>query len=121
MKAFLFGTSVLLGLMPGVSFADVSIQLRARVEARCEVISLEATEGSADVIVRAACNVPRYTLVLQGAGEVVSAASAEAATVGGPGPVVTVDLDRPGFQTIAIKLEQPVGSVQDLAPLIAFG
>lgn len=121
MKALIIGLSAVTAMMPGVSAADVSIQLRARVEARCEVISLQALEGSRDIVVRAACNVPSYTLVLEGAGDVVSASSAEAGTVGGPGNVVRVDLNTPGFQTIEITLDEPLASAQDVTPMIAFG
>lgn len=121
MKAFLIAASLVAGVIPSVSFADVSIQIRARIEARCQVISLEAQEGSADIVVRAACNVPNYTLVLQGAGDVISATSAEAGTVEGPGPVVRVDLNSPGFQTIAITLDQPLVSAQDITPIISLG
>lgn len=110
MKLALCLAAALSAALPTVAYAEFAISLRARVAAQCQLVDISATIGSSVVLVRTACNVPEFSLVLAGdGGSSVEFAKGHNALVSAAyGKTIEVQVQNPGVQTFQILLDAPV-------------
>jgi hypothetical protein len=116
---FALGLIGALGIIaPTSAAADVVFKLRARIEPQCEVIAVSGAAGSTDITVRTACNVERFQLTVGETGEpaVTTASGQNAFVSAGADGTIAVAVDNPGFQTVQITLDAPLG---DELPIIS--
>jgi hypothetical protein len=105
-------------LAPATAQAEVRLNLQARVAPQCEVLTIDSVAGSADIVVRTACNLEQYELaIVEPNGSVVEAVLADnaAASHNGDGSIF-VRVESPGVQTLRITVADPVAAQ---APVIA--
>lgn len=110
MKLALCLAAALSAALPTVAYAEFAISLRARVAAQCQLVDVSATTGSSVVLVRTACNVPEFSLVLAGDGgtSVEFAKGHNAMVSSAYGNTIAVQVQNPGVQTFQILLDSPV-------------
>ena len=109
-------------LTPFAAQAEVTINIRARIAPQCEVLTVDAVAGSSDIVVRTACNVEQFALaVVQPDGSLVEAVAGNNAAVSrNLDGTIGVQVENPGFQTVRITLEEPVGGEQPVVALTTF-
>lgn len=114
MKLALCLAAALSATLPTVAYAEFAISLRARVAAQCQLVDISATTGSSVVLVRTACNVPEFSLVLAAdEGSSVEYAKGHNAMVSTAfGNTISVQVQNPGVQTFRILLDAPVGKAR---------
>ncbi|MDO1559672.1 hypothetical protein Q0812_09560 [Brevundimonas sp. 2R-24] len=106
MRALAIGSALVLALS-SAAHADIRISIRANVAVQCGVAGVQAS-GS-QLMIQTFCNTPNFSVVLTGPdGQpmIVSAQSAQAQVGVGAGQL-NVQLQQPGFQNIAVTLEEP--------------
>lgn len=111
MKLVLGLVAALSIVAPMSASAEVVISLRARIEPQCAVISVTSVQGSSAITVRTACNVEHFLLSIVEPGEslVESATGQNASASAADDRTIAVTVENPGFQSVEIKLAQPLG------------
>lgn len=106
-------------LAPVAAQADIRINLRARIQPQCQVLTVDAIAGSSDIVVRTACNVEHFALaVVEPDGSLVEAVVGDNAAVSrNLDGTIGVRVETPGFQTVRITLDTPVDGEQPVVAL----
>ena len=109
-------------LAPIAAQAEVRINLRARIQPQCQVLSVDAIAGANDIVVRTACNVEQFALeVVEPNGSLVETVGGDNAAVSRLGDgAIGVAVENPGFQTIRITLAAPMDEQPPVIALTTF-
>ena len=107
------GLAAAIGIVaPAIANAEISFSLRARVAPQCQVIAVDAAEGSNLISVSTACNMEQFALVVAELGDpsIQGVTSQNAVVDAAPDGLMTVAVENPGVQTFGIVLDAPLGA-----------